>query len=146
MSAARDGSGCRGRYEHLFIRVGTVRKSLRPRRSSLVTTSTSPPSRRSRRRVNPRRCEVATLPEIVLVATSRGLTLRLLPRSPELVARCLAGGGDAEVGEGARHRRIRPKGLSGTCFLPKTPHSYFLNRPPETARNRSDTVGEVLRP
>src|SRR3954469_22815445 len=50
--------------------------TLRPRRSSLVTTSTSLGSSRSRRRVNPRRWEVATLPEMVSVTTRRGSTLK----------------------------------------------------------------------
>src|SRR4051812_6338142 len=42
----------------------------------LVTTSTSPASRRSRSRVNPRRCAVATFPETVSVTTRRGSTLK----------------------------------------------------------------------
>jgi hypothetical protein len=64
----------------------------------------------------------------------------------QLIVRCLARGGDPEVGEGARHGRVSFEKDARNLPLSKRPSSYLLNRLPAPDRKRSDTVGEVLRP
>jgi hypothetical protein len=54
---------------------------------------------------------VATLPETASVTTRRSSMLKPASDLPELVVGGLAGGGDADKGEGARHGRIRPERL-----------------------------------
>src|SRR5215207_9545387 len=80
--------------------------TLRPRRSSLVTTSTLPASRRSevgeaaalRGGDIPRHCLGDDAPGLDLKAGRLDLL--------QLVSCCLASGRDAKVGEGARHGQI----------------------------------------
>jgi len=84
--------------------VDPMSMALQPNPSSLVIASTSPASSLSSRRAKPRRSAVATLPETVSVMIRRDSMLKLAAWSLlELVVGNLSGGGNANVGEGARH-------------------------------------------
>ena len=116
---------CRCSHKELGIVFRT--RILRPSRSSLVTTSTSPGSRRSRSR-GPAPLRGSDVARDRLGDDTPGLDLEagccdLL----QLVFGGLTDGGDAEVSEGVRHGRFSFKKDVRNLPLFKSLSSYLLN-------------------
>src|SRR4051794_18774041 len=65
---------------------------------------------------------------------------------PELVVGDLAGGGDADLGEGARHGRTRPERMPGTYSGSERLNSYLSDGSPSRVRRRPvpDGPGRTL--